>query len=78
MEQNLTSTLRELTAIPARQDGSQILRMDDPELLNYPLAYLSEPGCPRVLRGKPRSSSALSPSSQLLQLLSPVSCLLVS
>jgi hypothetical protein len=44
MEQNLTLILNEITAIPARPDGSHILRMDDPELLKYPIAYLSEPG----------------------------------
>ena len=44
MEQNLTLILKELTAIRTRPDGSNILRMDDPELTNYPVAYLSEPG----------------------------------
>lgn len=44
MEQNLTLILKELTFIPARTDGSLILRMDDPDLLQYPVAYLSEPG----------------------------------
>jgi hypothetical protein len=44
MEQNLTLILKELTHIPARRDGSMILRMDDPELLKFPVAYLSEPG----------------------------------
>jgi hypothetical protein len=44
MEQNLTLILNELTFMNARRNGSNILRMDDPELLNYPIAYLSEPG----------------------------------
>ena len=44
MEQNLTLILNELTFMNARRDGSNILRMDDPELLNFPIAYLSEPG----------------------------------
>jgi hypothetical protein len=44
MEQNLTLILNELTSLRARPDGSNILRMDDPELLKFPLAYLSEPG----------------------------------
>ncbi|HJR61083.1 MAG TPA: DUF4159 domain-containing protein [Vicinamibacterales bacterium] len=44
MEQNLTLILNELTALRARPDGSNILRMDDPELLKFPVAYLSEPG----------------------------------
>ena len=44
MEQNLTLILNELTFMNARREGSNIFRMDDPELLNYPIAYLSEPG----------------------------------
>jgi len=44
MEQNLTLILNELTSLRARPDGSNILRMDDPELLKFPVAYLSEPG----------------------------------
>lgn len=44
MEQNLTLILKELTGIRVRPDASQILRMDDPELMKYPIAYLSEPG----------------------------------
>ena len=44
MEQNLTLILNELTFMNARRDGSNIIRMDDPELMNYPIAYLSEPG----------------------------------
>jgi hypothetical protein len=44
MEQNLTLILNGLTAIDARPNGSSILRMDDPELSYYPVAYLSEPG----------------------------------
>src|SRR5215207_3922691 len=42
MEQNLTLILNGLTAIDARPDGSNIMRMDDPELSHYPIAYLSE------------------------------------
>ena len=44
MEQNLTLILNELTFMRARRDGSKILRMDDPELMKYPVSYLSEPG----------------------------------
>ena len=44
MEQNLTLILNGLTAIDARPNGSSIMRMDDPELSHYPIAYLSEPG----------------------------------
>ncbi len=44
MEQHFTLILNDLTSVDARPDGSQILRMDDPELMKYPIAYLSEPG----------------------------------
>ncbi len=44
MEQNLTLILNELTLLPVRKYGSNILRMDDPELMKFPIAYLSEPG----------------------------------
>ena len=44
MEQNLSLILNELTFLRARRDGSAILRMDDPELMKFPVAYLSEPG----------------------------------
>jgi hypothetical protein len=44
MEQNFTLILDDLTDVRPRPDGSCILRMDDPELMKFPLAYLSEPG----------------------------------
>src|SRR5829696_7665854 len=44
MEQNFTLILKDISLLPARRDGSSILRMDDPELLKFPIAYLSEPG----------------------------------
>jgi hypothetical protein len=44
MERNLTLILSDLTYVRPRPDGSNILRMDDPELMKFPLAYLSEPG----------------------------------
>jgi hypothetical protein len=44
MERNFTLILKDLTFVPSRPDGSNILRMDDPELLKHPIAYLSEPG----------------------------------
>lgn len=44
MEQNLTLILKDITSIRAHPDGSNILRMDDPALLKFPIAYLSEPG----------------------------------
>lgn len=46
MEDNLGSLLPALTSIPLndRPNGHNIFRMDDPELLKFPVAYLSEPG----------------------------------
>ena len=44
MEHNLTLILNAITGLTARTDGSAIFRMDDPELLKFPIAYLSEPG----------------------------------
>src|SRR5215210_6275067 len=44
MEQNLTLILNDLTLLRTRTDGSNIMRMDDPELFKFPIAYLSEPG----------------------------------
>jgi len=44
MEQNLTSMLTELTSMKPHMDGSNVHDLDDPELLKYPVAYLSEPG----------------------------------
>lgn len=44
MEQNLTSMLPEITSMQPHTDGSNVHDLDDPELLKYPVAYLSEPG----------------------------------
>ena len=44
MEQNLTLILKDITAIRPHPDGSNIYKMDDPALLQFPIAYLSEPG----------------------------------
>jgi hypothetical protein len=44
MEQNFTIILKDITSLRMHPDSSNILRMDDPELLNFPIAYLSEPG----------------------------------
>ncbi len=44
MEQNLSVMLRELTSINARTDASNVHTLDDPDLLRFPLAYLTEPG----------------------------------
>jgi len=44
MERNFMTIVDELTAIAPHTRESNILTMDDPELLKYPIAYLSEPG----------------------------------
>jgi len=41
---HLMKILNELTMTSARIDGSNVLSLDDPELFNYPIAYMSEPG----------------------------------
>jgi hypothetical protein len=44
MEQNLNLILPELTAIAPSPLGGNVMKMDDPELMKFPIAYLSEPG----------------------------------
>jgi hypothetical protein len=44
MERNFMTMARELTSLRPHVAGSNVLDMDDPELLRYPVAYLSEPG----------------------------------
>jgi hypothetical protein len=44
MERNFGMILDELTSMPINMDGSNVLKMDDPELMKYTIAYLSEPG----------------------------------
>jgi hypothetical protein len=41
---HLMKILEELTLLAPRMDGSNILSLDDPELFNFPFAYMSEPG----------------------------------
>jgi hypothetical protein len=48
-EEHLMRIIREITAIrpfveSAKTVGSNIFALDDPELMKYPIAYLSEPG----------------------------------
>ena len=43
-EQHLGLIVRELTLANMREDGSRILSLDDPELFNYPMAFMWEPG----------------------------------
>ena len=44
MERNLMTMLQEITSLRPHVAGSNIHTFDDPELLKYPVAYLSEPG----------------------------------
>lgn len=44
MEDNLGLIMKDLTTLRPNEDGSNIFTMDDPELLRFPVAYLSEPG----------------------------------
>jgi hypothetical protein len=44
MERNLMTITRELTSLRPHLRGSNVHDLDDPELLRYPVAYLSEPG----------------------------------
>lgn len=44
MERNLMTMMREVTALRPHTRRSNIHTFDDPELLHYPVAYLSEPG----------------------------------
>ncbi len=44
MERHLMTMVREVTSLRPHMTGSNIHTMDDPELLKYPVAYLSEPG----------------------------------
>jgi hypothetical protein len=43
-ERHFTKILTELTSISVTLDASNILALDDPTLLQYPVAYMSEPG----------------------------------
>ena len=41
---HLMKILKELTLAAPRVDGSNVFTLDDPELFDYPIAYMSEPG----------------------------------
>lgn len=44
-ERNLMKIMTDLTSLGARVDSSVVFSPDDRELMKYPVAYLSEPGC---------------------------------
>jgi len=41
---NMMKIVTELTTTNPHTDGSNILSLDDPDLMNHPIAYMSEPG----------------------------------
>lgn len=43
-ERHFTKILSEITTIRPYMEGAKILTLDDPELFEYPVAYLCEPG----------------------------------
>jgi hypothetical protein len=43
-EVHFAKILKEISYVNPRLDGSNILSLDDPELFNYPIAYMAEPG----------------------------------
>ncbi len=43
-EMHFMKIMQEITLLKPRTDGSNILSLDDPELFNYPVAYMAEPG----------------------------------
>ena len=43
-EQNLMSIMREVTVLRPYMEGGNVFTTDDPELMKFPVAYLSEPG----------------------------------
>jgi hypothetical protein len=44
MERNLMEMLQEITAIRVNVENPNVFTLDDPELLKYPVIYLTEPG----------------------------------
>lgn len=54
-EQHLSMILEELTAADVRTDRTLLLSLDDPELFNYPIAYMWEPGFWRLTDREARS-----------------------
>jgi len=43
-EQNFLRILAELTTVETRPDAYQVLDLDDPKIMDFPLLYVSEPG----------------------------------
>ncbi len=45
MERHLSVMLNEITSMSSNTEESNVYTFDDPELMKYPVAYLTEPGC---------------------------------
>jgi hypothetical protein len=43
-ERNFSAILGEISTVRVRRDASVIVRLNDPELFKYPVAYMAEPG----------------------------------
>jgi hypothetical protein len=43
-DRHLPRIVSEISSLALRHDGSNVFDLDDPELLRFPIAYLSEPG----------------------------------
>ena len=57
-EQHLSRIARELTLMDIRTDGDLIVALDDPALLEYPIAFMWEPGFWRLTDGEAASFRA--------------------
>ncbi|HJR60883.1 MAG TPA: DUF4159 domain-containing protein [Vicinamibacterales bacterium] len=57
-ERHLSLILKELTALDIRTDGSRVLTLDDPELFQYPIAFMWEPGFWTLTDGEAESFRA--------------------
>jgi hypothetical protein len=57
-EQHLSQITKELTLIDIRTDADVILALDDPELFNYPIALMWEPGFWNLTDGEAKSFRA--------------------
>ena len=54
-EVHFTKILNEITLLRPRTDGSNIVSLEDPELFNYPIAYMCEPGFWSVSDGEAKA-----------------------
>ena len=51
-ERHLSMIVKELTLVDMRTDDSRVLALDDPELFNYPIAFMWEPGFWNLTEGE--------------------------